>query len=925
MGDRGRLGLLVVLVGWGLGMAIEPAIAQDYRSSQGLLNFADWCRQRDRLDPAARHTVGALLRVAKTENCEQAWRNLAALPVLDLSNQNIQDLQPIATFNHWRALSLPGNQIRDLRPLAGMSSLRQLILGFNQVQDLSPLQDLDQLEMLDLTRNQITALPQQPGLARLRSLILLGNPLRQHTCPFRPITVCLFDDPGAPLTARAQAAIDQGNWPEAIAQLQQARDQYQALGDRSRLAKTQVQLGNVYLQLGEFARALEVQQAAHGVIAETGDRPTIGLVMANLTETYERLGQYHQAEAWLDRAIANAAEQSTAAIPLDGGLYELPKQQGYLAAWLSQVQLRQGKAAPAVISAQQGVQFYNLLPEDYPGKAIGMTKAQLMLGEALRAVGRRSEARNALEQVRQLAQTHGDRPGEAQAWEQLALLANDAGDREQARAGFEAALGIHRATGARAEEGRLLTRLGEFYLQQRAAPRAIDHLFQAIARWESVRPGLSDDNKIALADTQAQTYRLLQEALIVQGQAGQALEVAERARARAFVELLAARSGHLANQPSPAASPPPTLSQIQQLARDRRLTLVEYTIGQRSLHIWVVNPQGNVTLRTVAMAGDSAEATLATQIQELRRILPQGQLLAAELRRQLNGLHRQLIAPIADLLPTDPQEPVAIVPQGLLFLVPFAALQAEDGQMLIDRHSLFLTPAIDVLRLQFAETPPDRPLASDVVVGVDRAALVVGNPVMPAVPPVWGAAPSPLSNLPGAESEARQVAQLLQVKPLLGAQATKGEILDRITQARRIHLATHGLLDDLGNSGMPGAIALAPAAGDDGLLSAGEIMELRLAAELVVLSACDTGRGRITGDGVLGLSRSFLAAGADRVVVTLWKIPDEPTAILMGHFYAALQQGSSPVAALRQAMIQTRDRYPNPFQWAAFTAVGRPD
>jgi CHAT domain-containing protein len=143
-----------------------------------------------------------------------------------------------------------------------------------------------------------------------------------------------------------------------------------------------------------------------------------------------------------------------------------------------------------------------------------------------------------------------------------------------------------------------------------------------------------------------------------------------------------------------------------------------------------------------------------------------------------------------------------------------------------------------------------------------------------------------------------------------------------MTTARRIHLATHGLLDDLGNSGMPGAIALAPTAQDSGLLTAQEVMNLRLAADLVVLSACNTGRGRITGDGVLGLSRAFLAAGARSVIVTLWKIPDEPTAMLMHAFYEALNRGESPARALRQALLQLRDRYPSPFNWAAFVPVG---
>lgn len=118
------------------------------------------------------------------------------------------------------------------------------------------------------------------------------------------------------------------------------------------------------------------------------------------------------------------------------------------------------------------------------------------------------------------------------------------------------------------------------------------------------------------------------------------------------------------------------------------------------------------------------------------------------------------------------------------------------------------------------------------------------------------------------------------------------------------------------------AIALAPSGNDNGLLTAYEILDLKLNAELVVLSACDTGRGRITGDGVIGLSRSLITAGVPSVMVSLWKVPDEPTASLMSEFYKNIQHNTDKATALRQAMLTTMKQNPQPLDWAAFTLIG---
>jgi CHAT domain-containing protein len=112
-------------------------------------------------------------------------------------------------------------------------------------------------------------------------------------------------------------------------------------------------------------------------------------------------------------------------------------------------------------------------------------------------------------------------------------------------------------------------------------------------------------------------------------------------------------------------------------------------------------------------------------------------------------------------------------------------------------------------------------------------------------------------------------------------------------------------------------------AGDDGLLKAEEILDLSLDAELVVLSACNTGRGRMTGDGIVGLARAFITAGVPSVVVSLWSVADDSTAFLMTRFYEHLRGGFDKAAALHNAMLDTSARYPHPRDWAAFTLVGR--
>ncbi|MGB3206035.1 MAG: CHAT domain-containing protein, partial [Crinalium sp.] len=284
---------------------------------------------------------------------------------------------------------------------------------------------------------------------------------------------------------------------------------------------------------------------------------------------------------------------------------------------------------------------------------------------------------------------------------------------------------------------------------------------------------------------------------------------------------------------------------------------------------------------------------------------------------RLKQLYNILIKPIANQLPTDVNAHVIFMPQGELFLVPFPALQDDSGKYLIEKHTILTAPAIQVLQL----TQQQRKRIETLNATSGQNALVVGNPTMPYIGEI-GETPKQLDKLPGAEAEAKAIAHELNTKAIIGNLATKTSIVQKMPTARIIHLATHGLLDDFKGLGVPGAIALAPSEDDNGLLTASEILDMELNADLVVLSACDTGVGKITGDGVIGLSRSLISAGVPSVIVSLWSVPDAPTGYLMTQFYQNLQKNPDKAQALRQAMLSTMKKHSEPRKWAAFTLIG---
>ncbi|MDX2099831.1 MAG: CHAT domain-containing tetratricopeptide repeat protein, partial [Leptolyngbyaceae cyanobacterium bins.59] len=531
-----------------------------------------------------------------------------------------------------------------------------------------------------------------------------------------------------------------------------------------------------------------------------------------------------------------------------------------------------------------------------------------------------------------------DRVGEGVALSNIGFVYDRQKQPQQALKLYQEALVIHRAMGDRPSESVTLNNLGRLQLASGNYPAATETFFKAIEVLESLRPGLNDASKVSIFETQSRTYGLLQKSLVAQNKHEAALEIAERGRARAFVERLAQRITDRApgQQRVPdALSRPIQIDEIKRVARDQKATLVQYSIIEdQQLFIWIVKPTGEVSFRNVSLQGVgksplSLEELVATgreaigvrgfSFNESTVIAAQPALSAAAQNQKLQQMHQLLIQPIADLLPSDPTARVIFIPQRSLFMVPFAALQDSKGKYLIEQHTILTAPSVQVLALTHQQRQ-QRGATQLSLKGND--VLLVGNPTMPSIRPNLVDQARVLSSLPGAEQEVKSIAELLGAEALIGNQATKATVVSRMIKARLIHLATHGLLEDFKRVGVPGAIALAPSDRDDGMLNASEILDLPLIADLVVLSACDTGRGRITGDGVIGLSRSLLTAGVPSVIVSLWKVPDAPTATLMTEFYKNLLQKPDKAQALRQAMLTTLQQYPDPKSWAAFTLIG---
>ena len=714
------------------------------------------------------------------------------------------------------------------------------------------------------------------------------------------------------------------NYRQAVDYFEQTLAIANQIDNQQLKAGIQGNLGNNYIRLGNYPQAITAYDESLTLWQQLGDRAAEGQVLRGMGNLQIALGNYdkalklHQqsleiAQSFKDREGIIYSYNSLGAISANQGQY--PQASKYYQQSWSKIKQLQNSPLKNKLTAQT---LNNLASTTHASKDF-------------------NRALDYYQQSLELAQANGLVALEGTIASGIGSVYLSLDDYPAATKNLELGLLKAQESGDRLLEAESLHNLGYAQWKQNQLPAAESSFRQAIAIRESMREGLKDLDVVSLFDTQLQSYPLLRRVLIAQNKPEAALEVAEAERARAFIELLATRltPEEASNEALRQQTVPPNIEQIKAIARKHNATLVEYAfiaddkfIAQGKLHgeyqqiyIWVVQTTGEVNFQAVSLSPQQAKSIVnagnwSSDWQNRASTIEEDELFTS-----FTDLHRALypilIEPIANYLPTSVDDLVIFLPQSELFQISFAALQDANQTYLIEKHSILTAPSIQVLEFTYQQRER---LQND----NSNQALVVGNPVMPQqiVTPGKSNVLLDLVALPGAEAEAQTIAQILQTTQVIGQAATEFAIKQKMSNARLVHLATHGLLNDFTNSGMPGAIALAPGNGEDGVLTSNEILDLELNAELVVVSACDTGRGLVTRDGVVGLSRSLIAAGTPSVTLSLWEIYDNSTAILMQEFYSQLESNKNKAQALRLAMLKTKHEFPHPINWAAFTLIG---
>ena len=385
--------------------------------------------------------------------------------------------------------------------------------------------------------------------------------------------------------------------------------------------------------------------------------------------------------------------------------------------------------------------------------------------------------------------------------------------------------------------------------------------------------------------------------------------------------------------------PRPSIKQLQDQMAQGKSTILEFFLGSNRSFVWSISAN-NISFRI--LPGKSEIEKTVNQYLALINTAPNNLYIdrdVSKLKERAENLFQLLFGQLSEQIV--PGQKLIIVPDGALHYLPFETLVINKGY-LIENHEISYVPSVSLLT-------SDQNSKSRIEPEGKMELLAFGDPLfkpMRKASPGKGSATRAvnltrqvrfaqnfqLDPLPRTRDEVQYIANLFpsgKQHVYLGKDSTeravKREVLHRY---RRLHFATHSLIDEKSPSRSSVVLSLNDDPEEDGFLEVGEIAELDLDSDLVVLSACQTGHGQLlSGEGIVGLSRAFLYAGARSVVVSLWNVTDITTSRLMKSFYQRLVNNASNAVALREAklpMIMSRTELRHPYYWAPFIVIGKP-
>jgi CHAT domain-containing protein/Tfp pilus assembly protein PilF len=758
-----------------------------------------------------------------------------------------------------------------------------------------------------------------------------------------------------------------GEKQKALEYYTQALAIFRAVGDRATEATTLNNIGGVYSDLGEKQKALEYHTQALAIIRAVGDRGSEATLLNNIGGVYDALGEkqkaleyYTQALAII-RAVGDRASEATL---------------------LSNI----GAVYSALGEKQKALEYFTqaLALHRAVGDRDGEATTLHNIGKVYFDLGEKQKALEYFIQALSIFRSVGLREREAMALAGVAAIERDRGNLGEARTRIEAALDLIEAVRAQAPGPELratfLASYRDYYelyidllLRQHEREPDTGHdrvAFQASERArarsllelltearvdvrQGIAPELKERERAVHARLSAIQSRLLQAYQQPRPDAAQiaALE-AEFKRADAEREQVEWEIRRRHPRYAELQYPTPVGVSAVQGMLEEGTALLEYVLLRENGVVFVLTRK---EFRAVRLG--SAQ-TIREYVEKLREAVAAGPRRGAFSNYVLHArwLYQELVQPVEAWI--EGKRELIIVPDGILYYLPFELLLTSAEGMGGDPRRLpYLVRKYAVRYVPSASVWVGRPEAERRE--WEKTLVAYADPVYGdmegAVREAWRSAFGELAKLPRLPHSRREVQQIARLYPAadvvlrVGQEAREERVKSgEAERARYVHFAAHGVLNEnkpeysgiVLTLGAPSALATRAGetaqraeperagqreeSAEDGLLQVYEVFNLRLNAEVAVLSACETGLGKeVRGEGMVGLTRAFLYAGAEAVVVSLWKVMDPATAELMVRFYRHLRAGRKKAEALRQARLEMLDQYAHPYYWAAFVLVGK--
>ena len=767
---------------------------------------------------------------------------------------------------------------------------------------------------------------------------------------------------------------DLSDYAQALEHYQSSLRLKEELNDQAGLALSLSNLGSVKQTQGHYTQALVYLKQGMQIAEKLSDKAVSAACLNNIGNVYDSQGNYAQAVEHYHLSLRLSEELNDKSL--------MARALGNLGGVLR----KQGRFAEALESQQRSLRLNQEL-ESPAGIAATLNNIANIYGDQ----GQNDQALAYYQRSLRLNEEIGSLTGAADCWNNIAVTCLALGDYEQARQSAEKSAAIAQQLGrpdvlweAQYTEGIAYRRLG----RTRQARQAFTGAIATIERMRSQIAGDPKQRQIFFED-RLSPYSALIELLVEQQEPAAGLALAEKAKARVILDTLqsgrfwpdkamtpaereqekkllarmvtlnAQLAGEKQNQPEDGklvaelnasldrargdyesflttlyATHPQlraqrveltalSLEEVNALLPDDKTALLEFAVAEDKMLLFVLTKAAAQTTPDLKIFTIPLKAKdLAGRAQQFRAALASRDL---SFKQEAAVLYDLLLKPAQAQLKG--KSSLVIVPDGALWELPFQALLTNAQRFLIEDVSISYAPSLTYLREMSRKRPPGPAVT-------EKSLMAIGNPAL--TQQMIARAQSQtrgerLEPLPLAEKEALELAKLYghgESKVYVGAAALEERFKAEAGNYRILHLATHGVLD--ARSPMYSHVLLSQANNDgkeDGLLEAWEIMNLDLKADLAVLSACETARGRIgAGEGVIGLSWALFVAGVPTTVVSQWKVLDMSTRELMVEFHRQLrtkpEQGKAE--ALRQASLKLlkQEKYRHPFYWAGFVLVG---